>query len=170
MLTFFSFIDTLVAFFGVFFYLAIYMATFNTDVLFEVRIHGFSGCIAAQLLLCSTRATLSRHLGQGMPKFRSHLVPSFPLVGYSTLPPVKECKYLGLTIDSQLTLSSHICSICRNAYLHQIGKIRRFVDAPTTLRLVHDFVLPTHRLLQCCICQPSFHPARKHAEGYQRSC
>ena len=67
MLTFFSFIDTLVAFFGVFFYLAIYMATFNTDVLFEVRIHGFSGCIAAQLLLCSTRATLSRHLGQVCP-------------------------------------------------------------------------------------------------------
>ena len=47
MLTFFSFIDTLVAFFGVFFYLAIYMATFNTDVLFEVHIHGLSGYIAA---------------------------------------------------------------------------------------------------------------------------
>ena len=67
MLTFFSFINTSVAFFGVFFYLAIYIATFKTDVLFEVRIHGFSGCIAAQLLLCSTRATLSRHLGQVCP-------------------------------------------------------------------------------------------------------
>lgn len=47
MLTFFTLINTSVAFFGVFFYLAIYMATFNTDVLFEVHIHGLSGYIAA---------------------------------------------------------------------------------------------------------------------------
>nr|CAH0113689.1 unnamed protein product [Daphnia galeata] len=47
MLTFFTLINTSVAFFGVFFYLAIYMSTFNTDVLFEVHIHGLSGYIAA---------------------------------------------------------------------------------------------------------------------------
>nr|SVE74197.1 EOG090X06Q3 [Daphnia barbata] len=47
MLTFFTLINTSVAFFGVFFYLAIYMATFNTDVLFEVHLHGLSGYIAA---------------------------------------------------------------------------------------------------------------------------
>nr|CAG4647070.1 EOG090X06Q3 [Megafenestra aurita]SVE92404.1 EOG090X06Q3 [Megafenestra aurita] len=47
MLNFFTLINTSVAFFGVFFYLAIYMATFNTDVLFEVHIHGLSGYIAA---------------------------------------------------------------------------------------------------------------------------
>nr|CAG4639202.1 EOG090X06Q3 [Daphnia magna] len=47
MLTFFTLINTSVAFFGIFFYLAIYMATFNTDVLFEVHLHGLSGYIAA---------------------------------------------------------------------------------------------------------------------------
>ena len=73
----------------------------------------------------------------------SHLVPSFPLVGNSSLPPVKEWKYLGLTFDSQLTLSPNIPKICRSAYfhLHRIGKIRRFLDAPTTLCLVHAFIL-----------------------------
>ena len=55
----------------------------------------------------------------------------------------KECKYLGVTIDSQLTLSSHIRNIfcCAYYHLHRIGKIRRFLDAPTALRLVHAFVL-----------------------------
>nr|CAG4648669.1 EOG090X06Q3 [Polyphemus pediculus] len=47
MLTFFALINTSVAFFGAFFYLLIYMMTINTDVLFEVHIHGLSGYIAA---------------------------------------------------------------------------------------------------------------------------
>jgi hypothetical protein len=41
-------------------------------------------------------------------KFHSHLVPSSPLVVRdSTLPPVDVCNYLGVTIDSHLSLSSH---------------------------------------------------------------
>lgn len=47
MLTFFTLINTSVAFIGIFFYMAIYMTTMNTDVLFEVHIHGLSGYIAA---------------------------------------------------------------------------------------------------------------------------
>ena len=47
MLTFFILINTSVAFFGTFFYLVLYMATINTDVLFEVHIHGLAGYIAA---------------------------------------------------------------------------------------------------------------------------
>ena len=77
-------------------------------------------------------------------KYRSHLVPSLPLVVRDTvLSPVNECKYLGVTIDSNLTLSSHIRNVCRSAYfhLHRIGKIRRYLDAPTTLRLIYAFVL-----------------------------
>ena len=47
MLTFFVLINTSVAFFGTFFYLLLYMATINTDVLFEIHIHGLAGYIAA---------------------------------------------------------------------------------------------------------------------------
>jgi len=47
MLTFFALINTSVAFVGAFFYLLIYMVTINTDVLFEVHIHGLAGYIAA---------------------------------------------------------------------------------------------------------------------------
>ena len=77
-------------------------------------------------------------------KYRSHLVSSSPLVVRdSSLAPVKECTYLGVTIDAHLSLSTHIRNICRSAYfhLHRIGKICRYLDAQTTLRLVHAFVL-----------------------------
>jgi len=47
MLTFFALINTSVAFVGAFFYLLIYMFTINTDVLFEIHIHGLAGYIAA---------------------------------------------------------------------------------------------------------------------------
>jgi hypothetical protein len=77
--------------------------------------------------------------------YRSHLVSTSPLVVRdSRLAPVKECTYLGITIDAHLFLSTHIRNICRSAYfhLHRIGKIRRYLDAQTTLlRLVHAFVL-----------------------------
>ena len=70
--------------------------------------------------------------------------PQSPLtVHNSTLSPVTECTYLGVTIDSTLTMASHIRNVCRNAFfhLHRIGKIRRYLDAPTTKLLVHAFVL-----------------------------
>nr|CAG4641716.1 EOG090X06Q3 [Eurycercus lamellatus] len=47
MLTFFTLVNTTVAFVDTFFYLVLYMANQNTDVLFEVHIHGLSGYIAA---------------------------------------------------------------------------------------------------------------------------
>ncbi len=77
-------------------------------------------------------------------RYSTHLVPSSPLVVRdSSLAPVKECTYLGVTIDAHLALSTHIRNIFHSAYfyLHRIGKIRRDLDAQTTLRLVHAFVL-----------------------------
>ena len=49
----------------------------------------------------------------------------------------------GVTIDAHLSLSTHIRNICRSAYFHlqHIGKISRYLDAQTTLRLVHAVVL-----------------------------
>ena len=46
MMTFFALMNVSVAFMGAFFYLVLYMSTFNTDVLFEVHIHGLAGYIA----------------------------------------------------------------------------------------------------------------------------
>nr|CAG4638467.1 EOG090X06Q3 [Cyclestheria hislopi] len=46
MMTFFVLINFSVALIGAFFYLTVYMATFNTDVLFHVHIHGLAGYIA----------------------------------------------------------------------------------------------------------------------------
>jgi hypothetical protein len=70
--------------------------------------------------------------------------PSSPLVVRdSTLPPVDEWKYLGVTIDSHLSLSFHIRNVCRSAYFHlyHIDKIRRFLDASTAHRLVYAIIL-----------------------------
>jgi hypothetical protein len=52
-------------------------------------------------------------------------------------------KYLGVTIDSHLSLSFHVRKVCRSAYFHlyHIGKIRRYLGASTAHRLVHAFVL-----------------------------
>lgn len=64
-------------------------------------------------------------------KFRSHLIPSLSLtIRDSILSPVNQCTYLGVTIDSDLTLNSHIKNICRNAYfhLHRIGIVRRYLS------------------------------------------
>ena len=57
--------------------------------------------------------------------------PTLPLAiccGSSTIIPKPEAKSLGLTIDNNLLLKSHVNNICRSAFcaLTNIGKIRRF--------------------------------------------
>lgn len=59
------------AFVDTFFYLVLYMATVNTDVLFEVHIHGLAGYIAA----------VSVAVKQMMP---DHVVVRLPLLGKMT--------------------------------------------------------------------------------------
>lgn len=70
-LTFFTLVNTTVAFVDTFFYLVLYMATVNTDVLFEVHIHGLAGYIAA----------VSVGVKQMMP---DHVVVKIPLLGKLT--------------------------------------------------------------------------------------
>ena len=59
------------------------------------------------------------------------------------LQPSAEVKHLGVTFDSQLTMSSHIRNICQSSFFHlwRIGKVRRFLDPLTTKCLVQSLVL-----------------------------
>ena len=49
---------------------------------------------------------------------------------------------LGVIIDKNMTMSQHVSNICRNASfdLHNIGKLRAYLDQSSTEKLVHAFV------------------------------
>ena len=49
---------------------------------------------------------------------------------------------LGVILDENMTMSQHVSSICRNASfaLYNIGKLRAYLDQPSTEKLVHAFV------------------------------
>ena len=70
-------------------------------------------------------------------------------IGDSTIETSHTVRNLGVMFDENLTLSSHIKSICKSASfaLYKIGKIRRMLDQNTTEKLVHAFV--TSRLDSC---------------------
>ena len=49
---------------------------------------------------------------------------------------------LGVVLDKNMTMSQHVSNICRNASfaLYNIGKLRAYLDQPSTEKLVHAFV------------------------------
>ena len=63
--------------------------------------------------------------------------------GSSTIIPKPEAQSLGLTIDNNLLLKSHVNNVCRSAFcaLTNIGKIRRFLDQKTSASLVNALVI-----------------------------
>ena len=72
--------------------------------------------------------------------------PTLPLAiccGSSTIISKPEAQSLGLTIDNNLLLKSHVNNICRSAFcaLTNIGKIRRFLDQKTSASLVYALVI-----------------------------
>jgi hypothetical protein len=70
-------------------------------------------------------------------------------VGDTNIPSSSSARNLGVIIDDKMTLSQHVSSICRNASfaLYNIGKLRKYLDQPSTEKLVHSFV--TSRLDNC---------------------
>ena len=56
--------------------------------------------------------------------------------------PVNEVRDLGITLDSTLTLRTHINNICRSGSLsvHELSKIRKFYSQKDTERVVHAFI------------------------------
>ncbi len=64
-------------------------------------------------------------------------------VGASSLPPSAECRHLGVTIDSRLTLASHVRAVCRSERYHlwRISRFRRSLDLASTNCLVNSLVI-----------------------------
>ena len=71
------------------------------------------------------------------------ILPPAICCGSSTITPKPEARSLGLTIDNNLLLKSHVNNICRSAFcaLTNIGKIRRFLDQKTSASLVNALVI-----------------------------
>ena len=70
-------------------------------------------------------------------------------MGESTIAPQVRVKDLGVFLDKHMNFNFHISQMCSNASyaLRNIGKIRKYLDRPTTERLVHAFV--SSRLDSC---------------------
>ena len=64
-------------------------------------------------------------------------------IGGSTLNPSSHVCNLGVIFDSTLTMTNHISTICRTAYmhLHNISRIRRYLTPEATKSLVHAFIM-----------------------------
>ena len=78
--------------------------------------------------------------------FYSRYMPSDSIshlrVGTAIIEPVNEVRDLGITLDSTLTLRTHINNICRSGSLslHELSKIRKFLSRKDTERVVHAFI------------------------------
>jgi hypothetical protein len=53
-----------------------------------------------------------------------------------------KAKNIGVMLDSNLSMSSQISSVCRDSYLqiYNISKIRTYLDKKSTVTLVHAMV------------------------------
>jgi hypothetical protein len=67
----------------------------------------------------------------------------------NVIPILDKVKYLGVTLDNQLSLTSHVNSVCSQCYFHlrNINSIRRFISQHECESLVHAVV--TSRLDYC---------------------
>ena len=63
-------------------------------------------------------------------------------VAGSIIQPVPKARDLGVIVENELGMKSHVNSICRAAAigLHKIGKMRKYLDRKTTEKLVHAFI------------------------------
>ena len=70
-------------------------------------------------------------------------------VDNNSIPFVQSVKYLGVTLDSSLTMQRHISDVCRSTFLalRRISSIRRFLSVQSTATLVHASI--TSRLDYC---------------------
>lgn len=63
-------------------------------------------------------------------------------IGQSVVNVVDEARNLGVVMDKNMCLNTHVNNLCRSAYfaIYKISQIRKFIDRPTAERLVHAFV------------------------------
>ena len=70
-------------------------------------------------------------------------LPDFSLkVGDDAISPTDSARNIGAILDSNCSMSEHIATIARGAWfhIHQIGRIRCYLDLESTKILVHSFV------------------------------
>ena len=78
--------------------------------------------------------------------FYSRYMPSDSIshlrVGTAIIEPVKEVRDLGISLDSTVTLRTHINNICRSGSLslHELSKTRKYIFQKDTERVVHAFI------------------------------
>lgn len=63
-------------------------------------------------------------------------------IGNSCISPTSTIRNLGFFMDTTLTMDSHINNTCKSIIYHlrQIGQLRKFLDTPSTEKLVHAVV------------------------------
>ena len=64
-------------------------------------------------------------------------------IGGSTMSSSSQVRNLGVIFGSTLSMTNHISTICRTAYmhLHNISRIRRYLTPEATKSLVHAFIM-----------------------------
>ena len=64
------------------------------------------------------------------------------LIGNSTVEHSSKIRNLGVYLDQELNMQSHISSVCKSAYSHlkNIARIRKYLSESATQSLVHAFV------------------------------
>ena len=79
----------------------------------------------------------------GSPTILSRLPTASIRVGNSSVSTKEVVKNLGILFDKHLDLSSNITAVCKSCYfhLHNISKIRRFLDEVALKRVVHALVI-----------------------------
>ena len=84
--------------------------------------------------------------------FYSRFTPSDSIshlrVGTAIIEPVNEVRDLGITLNSTLTLRTHINNICCSGSLslHELSKIMKFISQKGTERVVHAEIQKFQRL------------------------
>ena len=77
-------------------------------------------------------------------KYKLPLVKDIHItIGGSTMSSSSQVRNLGVIFDSTLSMTNHISTICRTAYmhLHNISRIRRYLTPEATKSLVHAFIM-----------------------------
>ena len=90
-----------------------------------------------------------------------------------TIQPVSVVRYLGVWLDSELSMKTHINKTVRTCFyqLHRLKQVRRIIDQKTAANLVTSLVCPDSTgLLQCCVCWPAKVNYRFSATGSECSC
>ncbi|XP_072039525.1 uncharacterized protein [Amphiura filiformis] len=104
-----------------------------------------SWCKVNKLVLNDSKTELV-HL---YSKFKNTSWTPSMTIGDFTIRPSPQARNLGVSMDSVLSMSSHVDNLCKSALLgiRKIGRIRQYLTRKSTTKLVHAFV--TSKLDTC---------------------